>query len=68
MTSVIAHYDDGMDRIEVDMSQLGLLSGHHGLPADGLILVDVEVKNMNLKNMSDQMNQRLHYDFSLTSV
>lgn len=40
------------------MSQLGLLFGHHWLLADGLIFVDVEVKNMNLKKMSGQKNSQ----------
>lgn len=46
--SVIAHDDYWIDGIKLNVSQLGLLFGHHLLLADCLIFVDVEVKNMNL--------------------
>jgi len=47
MASVIAHDDDGMDRIEFDVQEPGLL-GHHFLLAESLIFVDVQVEHMNL--------------------
>ena len=53
VASVIAHYDDRIDGIKFNVSQLGLLFGHHRLLTDGLIFVYVEVKNMNLKEISD---------------
>lgn len=53
IASVITHYDDRIDGIKLNVCQLGLLFGHHWLLADSLIFVDVEVKNMNLKKMSD---------------
>lgn len=45
-----------MDGIELNSSQLGLLFVHHLLLADGLMSVDAEVKNMNLKKTSDHKN------------
>lgn len=58
IASVITHYDDRIDGIKLDVSQLGLLSGHHRLLADRLVFVDVEVKNVNLKN-----NPYCHFSF-----
>ena len=48
MPSVIAHNDDGVDGVELHMSELVLLFGHYGLVADGLILVDGQVKHVGL--------------------
>lgn len=48
MPSVIAHNDDGVDGVELHMGELVLLSGHHGLVADGLVLVDGQVKHVGL--------------------
>ncbi len=45
---VITHDDDGMDRVEFDVQELGLL-GHHFLLAKCLIFVDVEVEHMDLR-------------------
>lgn len=56
IASVIAHDDDRIDGIKLNVSQLRLLFGHHWLLADGLIFVDAEVKNMNLKKMSGEKN------------
>ncbi len=56
VASVIAHYDDGMDGIKLNMSQLGLF-GHHSLLAESLIFADVEVKDMNLKKMGNQKTE-----------
>lgn len=38
--TVITHDYDGMDGIELHVSDLVLLLGHHGLVADSLVLVD----------------------------
>lgn len=45
---VISNYDDRMDGVELDASRLCLFC-HHCLLANGLIFVDSEVKNMNLR-------------------
>ena len=45
---VVSHYDDWMDGVELDVCKLGLLLGHHGLLADGFILVNAQVEDMNL--------------------
>lgn len=50
---VITYYDDRLGWIERDVSQLGLHFGPHLLLADGLIFVDVEVKNVNLKEKNN---------------
>lgn len=66
VASVIAHYDDRMDGVKLDASQLALLFGHHGRLADGLIFVDVEVKNMNLKKQKKnpvKMYSKLFFKF-----
>lgn len=46
---VIAHDDDGVDGVELDMCQHGLLPGHHHLLADGLVLVDAQVEHVHLQ-------------------
>lgn len=46
---VVAHDDDGVDGVELDVRQHGLLPGHHHLLADGLVLVDAEVKHVHLR-------------------
>lgn len=46
---VVAHDDDGVDGVELDVRQHGLLPGHHHLLADGLVLVDAEVKHVHLQ-------------------
>lgn len=48
MPTVITHNDDRVDGIELHVGDLVLLFGHHGLVADGLILVDGQVKHMSL--------------------
>lgn len=50
IASVIANYDDRMNGIKLNVSQLSLLLGHHLLLADSLVFVDAEVKNVNLEN------------------
>lgn len=45
---VVAHDDDGVDGVELDVRQHGLLPGHHHLPADGLVLVHAQVEHMHL--------------------
>lgn len=48
MPTVVAHDDDGVDGIELHVGDLVLLFGHHGLVADGLVLVDGQVKYVGL--------------------
>lgn len=48
MPTVIANDNDGVDGVELHVGDLVLLFGHHRLVADGLILVDSQVKNMGL--------------------
>lgn len=48
MPTVIAHNDDGVDGIELHVGDLVLLFGRHRLVADGLILVDGQVKHVGL--------------------
>lgn len=40
MPTIITHDYDGVDGIELHVGDLVLLLGHHGLVADGLVLVD----------------------------
>lgn len=46
---VVGHDDDGVDGVELDVRQHGLLPGHHHLLADGLVLVDAEVEHVHLQ-------------------
>lgn len=46
--SVIPHYDDGVNGVEFNVSELDSVR-HHSLLAQGFKLVNVEVKNMDLK-------------------
>lgn len=48
---VIPHYDDGIDGIKLNVSQLSLLFSHHWLLADSVIFVDAEIKHVNLEEM-----------------
>lgn len=48
MPTVITNNDDGVDGIELHMSDLVLLFGHHWLIANGLVFVDGQVKHMGL--------------------
>lgn len=48
MPTIITHYDDGVDRIELHPGDLVFLFGHHRLVADGFVLVDGQVKHMCL--------------------
>lgn len=48
MPAVIAHDDDGVDGVELHVGDLSFLPGHHRLVADGLILVDGQVKHVDL--------------------
>ena len=63
IASVITHDDNGINGIKLYMSQLGILFGHHWLLADSLIFVDVEVKNVNLKKISDHTTQCVYQSF-----
>ena len=45
---VIAHNDDGVAGVELDVGQLGLLLLCHHLLAQGLVLVDVQVVHVHL--------------------
>ena len=45
---VVSHYDDGINGVELDVGELGLLLGHHGLLADGFVLVNAQVEDVNL--------------------
>ena len=42
-----------MTLIEGDVVELGFLLGHHSLHADGVVLVDVEIIDVNLAINSD---------------
>ncbi len=53
MAAVITHDDDGMDRVEFDVEELGLL-GDHFLLANSLIFVDVEVEHMDLRETEEE--------------
>lgn len=52
---VVAHDDDRVDGVELDVRQHSLLPGHHHLLADGLVFVDAEVKNVNLRKRKETL-------------
>lgn len=48
VASLVPNNYDGVDGIELDVSDLVLLLGDHWLAADRLILVDAQVKHVGL--------------------
>ena len=48
LTFAVSHYDDRMGLIKWDVVQFGLLLGHHGLHANRIVFVDVEIVDVNL--------------------
>lgn len=54
---VVGHDDDGVDGVELDVRQHGLLPGHHHLLADGLVLVDAEVEHVHLQAGKRKMGE-----------
>lgn len=61
MPTVIAHYYDGVNGVELHMGNLVLLLGHHRLVADSFILVDSQVKHVGLQRgwCHSRVNQAL---------
>ena len=44
----VPHYDDGMVRVEGHVVEPGLLARHHGLGANRVVLVQVQIEYVDL--------------------
>lgn len=49
MSAVISDNNYRIDGVELNVSQFGLLLGHNSLLTDGFILIDRQIKHMDLQ-------------------
>ena len=54
ITAFVTDDEDSMFRIELDVRELGLLLLDDGLLAQGLVLVDVQIEHVRLRNNEQQ--------------
>lgn len=62
--SLVSHYDDGVNGIELNVSQLDGVR-HHSLLAQGFEFVEVEVENVNLER-DEQRKEFVCFSLGLT--